>query len=341
ELARGEARDAGPQVEARPGREGQVGPVEIEVLAVEVPGERLVGRDRVVRVAGGAPDGRRQLVGEGDPHAEPGADALAVARGDDGTLLVRLMVDALVAGAHVAEDRRALEPVGQLDRLLRLGGRGLALLGGLLDLLLRRLADRLLLLELAAQLLHLVLGLPERIFQLPEPLLGGGLGAPGSGHRQQHRDDRTDEPALLHRPSVRFGFPPGSGFRTHWLKTAGPSRAARRHGRDFRTFSRSRNVAVTFAGGGLPEHPLDWCRASEAKEEDECDDAGGSPDCSPSAWRGSRTPRPSSPARARPSPTRSTRSGSMSSTSTTRTSRSTTSRSGAAAASARCSRARS
>src|SRR5438876_586708 len=213
ELAPGEARDAGPQVEARPGREGQVGPVEIEVLAVEVPGERLVGRDRVVRVAGGAPDGRRQLVGEGDPHAEPGADALAVARRHDGALLVGLVVEALVPVADVAEDGGALEPVGQLDRLLRLGGRRLALLGGLLHLLLRRLADRLLLVELVAQLLHLVLGLTERLLQLPEPLLRGGLGAPGNGNREQHRDDRTDQPALHHRPSVRFGFPHPTGSK--------------------------------------------------------------------------------------------------------------------------------
>src|SRR5206468_7831241 len=213
ELAGIEARHAGPDAEVLPRREGEVRPVEVEVLAAEVAGERLVGRDGIVRIPRRAADGRRKLVAEGDADAEPGTDALAVARGDGRAPLGGLIVEALVPRAHVAEDRRTLEPVRQLDRLLRLGGRDLRLLGGLLHLLLRRLADRLLLVELAAQLLDLLLGLAERLLELPEPLLRGGLGAPGNGHRQQHRDDRTDQSALHHRPSVRFGFPHPTGSK--------------------------------------------------------------------------------------------------------------------------------
>src|SRR5262249_52595824 len=43
ELARGHAEYARTDAEGLSGREGEEGPVEIEILAVEVPGERLVG----------------------------------------------------------------------------------------------------------------------------------------------------------------------------------------------------------------------------------------------------------------------------------------------------------
>src|SRR5205814_1177451 len=110
----------------------------------------------------------------------PRADPVAVPRRDLDALRVRLMIEALVPGAHVAEDRRLLEPVGERRRLLHLGGRRLRLLGILLDLLLRRLPDGALLLDLTPKPLDLVLGLVELLLEGPKPLLDGSLGVGGN-----------------------------------------------------------------------------------------------------------------------------------------------------------------
>ena len=106
---------------------------------------------------------------------------------------MRLVVEALVPGADVTEDRRPLRPIGELDALLGLGRRGLGLLGGLLDLLLRGLADRLLLLDLPLQLADLLLRLSELLFEEPEPLLSRRFrrGPPGGADeaRREHDDE--------------------------------------------------------------------------------------------------------------------------------------------------------
>src|SRR5439155_8837741 len=125
ELAGGDGRYARADAEALARREGEEGPVEVEVLAGEAPGQGLVGGDGIVRIARRAADGGGDLVAERNLHAEARADALAVPRRHVGPVLLRLVVEALVADAHVTEDGGALEPVGFLDRLLRLGGRDL------------------------------------------------------------------------------------------------------------------------------------------------------------------------------------------------------------------------
>ena len=121
------------------------------------------------------------------------------------------MVEALVPDAQVAEERRPLQPVGDLDPLLGLGRRGLALLGRLLDLLLGRLADRPLLLDLIAQLLKLALSFPELLLEHAEPLLGGVFCARRRGHRENpedHEGHRLDDP---HHPPAPYDRAGGSG----------------------------------------------------------------------------------------------------------------------------------
>src|SRR5439155_26342616 len=112
ELTQGESGDARADAEARAGREGEERPVEVEVLARKAARQRLVVRGGVVRIAGRTADGGGDLVAERDLDAEARADALAVARPDDLLRLVGLVVEALVAVAHVAEHGRAAEPVG-------------------------------------------------------------------------------------------------------------------------------------------------------------------------------------------------------------------------------------
>src|SRR6266571_9126988 len=85
------------------------------------------------------------------------------------------MVEALVAVAYVAEDGGAAEPVRERDRLLGIRARRPGAGCGLVDLLLRLLSRGLLLVELAVQLLDLLLGLPERLLEDPEPPLRSAL----------------------------------------------------------------------------------------------------------------------------------------------------------------------
>src|SRR5205085_9607551 len=120
ELPGRDRRRARPQAEGRSRRERQERPVEVEVLAREVARQRLVGGDGIVRIAARAADGGGELVAERHPDTEAGADALAVPGGDVLPRGVRLVVEALVAHADVAEYGRALRPVGQLEPLLRL-----------------------------------------------------------------------------------------------------------------------------------------------------------------------------------------------------------------------------
>src|SRR5207249_5012281 len=116
------------------------------------------------------------------------AHALAVPCGDDLPLHVRLVVEALVAVAHVAEQRRAPEPIGERHDLLGLRTRRLGADRGLGRLLLRLLRDGLLLIELALQSLDLLLGLPERLLQDPEPALCVAL-----RERARRRTDQQEE----------------------------------------------------------------------------------------------------------------------------------------------------
>ena len=213
ELPEREARDARPDVEALPGREGEEAPVEVEVLAVEVAGEVLVGRDRVVDVAAGATDGGRQLVAEREADTEPGTDALAVTSRGVGVVQVRLVVESLVAEADVAEDRRAAGPVGQarglLGRLGRGGLRRFGRLGRLLDLLGSRLADRPLLLHLVLQRVELLLGAAQGLFEPADALLRRlGIRATGQSCRRE-----PDQEHAAGGPRSSFPRSPGRSCR--------------------------------------------------------------------------------------------------------------------------------
>src|SRR5581483_11063293 len=173
---------------------------EVHVLAREVTGERLVRRDRVVGVAAGEPEGRRDLVAVGEAEAEPRPDALAVPRRHLRAARRRLVVEALVAEPDVAEQGRAREPVGERRlRLLRRLGDGRA---GLLDLLLRRLPDGLLLLDHRLQLLELLLRLPELLFQHPDPLLRRHRAACRRSGENGTERDRERPPGRAHRSSL-------------------------------------------------------------------------------------------------------------------------------------------
>src|SRR5207244_13245667 len=104
----------------------------------------------------------------------------------------------------VAEDRRPPQPVGELDTLRGLGRRGLALLRPLLDLLLRRLADRPLLLDLVAQLLNLALGLSELLLEDAESLLGGVLRTRRRSHCENPEDHEGQRLYPPHHPPAPF-----------------------------------------------------------------------------------------------------------------------------------------
>jgi hypothetical protein len=180
----------------------------------------------------GLPDAPR-MVAESDPDAEAGPDALAVPRPDGRLVLRRLVIEALVPGADVAEDRRPREPVGQRRGLLHLRGGGLRLLGVLLDLLLRRLSDRPLLVDLLAELLDLVLRVTELLLEHAKTLLHRRLGAPGRRDRQKECRRQADPRPLPHRD------PPGSSCAMRRI----PSRKMHRKSRIRRSdTSRSRSL---------------------------------------------------------------------------------------------------
>src|SRR5262249_24413768 len=157
-----------------------------------------------IDVAGRPADGRGELVAVREADAEPGADPFAVVGrhvlpGD-----ARLVVEALEARPHVAERRDAVEPGRKIGELLLLRLRGRFRLGGVVcDLLLGRVADRLLLLDLLAQLVQLLLRPAELLLEQAEPLLGGGLRtrAPRDRELQDERArngaDRRADPPLL------------------------------------------------------------------------------------------------------------------------------------------------
>src|SRR5207249_676137 len=96
-----------------------------------------------------------------------------------------------------AEDGGAAEPVGERDRLLGIRARRPGAGCGLVDLLLRLLTGGLLLVELAVQLLDLLLGLPERLLEDPQPPLRGALRErPARGTEQQEqRQASCDDPS--------------------------------------------------------------------------------------------------------------------------------------------------
>src|SRR5581483_516614 len=214
ELPEARAEDARPEAERLPGRERQVRPIEVEVLPVEVAGERLVGRDRVVDVAARAADRRRQLVAEREADAESRADALPVPCRRDGPRLVRLVVEALVPVADVAEDARLLHPVGEVERPLRRRRGRLRRLVDLLDPALRRLVERALLLHLPFQAFDLVLGLAKLLFEDAKPSLLRrlrGCRSGGAEGRHEKRERRRACPIRKHAILLSsIGVPPVS-----------------------------------------------------------------------------------------------------------------------------------
>src|SRR5207248_5988325 len=120
-------------------------------------------------------DRRRELVSQRDLHAEPRAHALPVAGDDVLPLRVRLVVEALVAVADVAEEGRPPEPVAERCGLLGLGARGPGADRRLVRLLLRLLRDLLLVVDLPAERLQLLLGLLQLLLENPEPPLRRAL----------------------------------------------------------------------------------------------------------------------------------------------------------------------
>src|SRR5207244_13030880 len=94
-------------------------------------------------------------------------------------------------------------PIRELNPLLGLGRGGLGLLGGLLDLFLRGLADRLLLLDLPLQLADLLLRLSELLFEEPEPLLSRRFRRGPPGGADEARREHDDEHESLLHPHLR------------------------------------------------------------------------------------------------------------------------------------------
>src|SRR5262249_51152098 len=162
----------------------------------EVARERLVGRDRVIGVAARDAYGRGDLVAVGEAHADPCPDAETVVGGHVLVREVRLIVEAFVAKADVAEGREVAQPVGGLHRL---GLRHLGVFGRLLDLLPLRPGDRLFLLDLLAELLHLLLELAQAAFRR-------ALSPPRDRCEPEHGRDHERGPAFLPEPPDRHAI---------------------------------------------------------------------------------------------------------------------------------------
>src|SRR5438132_1501858 len=90
-----------------------------------------------------------------------------------------------------------LPAVGEGDGVLGIGARRPGAGCGLVDFLLRLLRGGLLLVELAVQLLDLILGLPERLLEDPEPLLRGAL----RERLRRRTEQQKQRQASCHDPS--------------------------------------------------------------------------------------------------------------------------------------------
>ena len=110
---------------------------------------------------------------------------------------MRLVVETLVPRAHVPDDGGSLEPLRYLEALLG-SRRGLGLHLGPLGLLLRRLPGGPLLLDLALQLLDILLCLAELLLEHAKPLLGRGLGGGTTQWLRQREETDDDRKSPLH-----------------------------------------------------------------------------------------------------------------------------------------------